>query len=231
MTWRELAAWSAHEKALTNGKGRIDAVIAACNAYKLFNGEQPTALTDEEWKEIQSKAHSYHRSIWKHDIHKALSRRTAEPHPAAEPPFNVLYEDSTGGLHCDLAVADAAEPSTAPSEEIMPLADVKWDAPSPASSGDAALEVARFALEELACLGNGNLRGNSNGNCIAIRALDKIARLTPKPVERVTVGFQENHVQVYLDDEGVIQFKERRDAERYAAGLRAELAKEATDSK
>ena len=98
---------------------------------------QPTALTDEEWKEIQSKAHSYHRSIWKNDIDEALSRRTAEPKPAAEPPSNVLYEDSTGGLHCDLAVADAAEPSTAPSEEIMPLADVKWDAPSPAPSGDA----------------------------------------------------------------------------------------------
>lgn len=54
------------------------------------------------------------------------------------------------------------------------------------------------------------------------------ARLTPKPVERVTVG----GLTVYLDGECKYSFADgpfsecKKNAERYAAGLRAELEKQ-----
>ena len=71
--------------------------------------------------------------------------------------------------------------------------------------------------------------------------IDARARLTPKPVERVTVkGACDGQYEIYLDGERVriqngrgdntILFW-KQDAERYAAGLRAKLAKEAADGK
>ena len=45
---------------------------------------------------------------------------------------------------------------------------------------EGALTIAVDALEELSRLGNGNMRGNSFGNDIAIRALDQIEQRTPE---------------------------------------------------
>ena len=100
-----------------------------------------------------------------------------------------------------------------------------------AAERDKAWEPAKVALEKLACLGNGPHQGNSDGNVIAVRALDAVrARLTPpqEPKERVVVcvhllddsfgGFD-----VRVDDQLIAQFTGKHEAERYAAGLRAEI--------
>lgn len=194
-------------------------------------GPQTTALT-VTLDECRNILHDYEETVPhnKHisrsevlyaAINDVLSRRTADPQPEANghcPACANGQDLSKGeGTHREGTVEHPAEPSPAP-------------------SGDAALEVARIALEELACLGNGNLRGNSNGNCIAIRALDKIARLTPKPVERVTVGqyaySDKCWYEARLDGKASrVRFDRIEDANTFAAGLRAELAKEAADGK
>ena len=218
MTWRELAAWSAHEKALTNGKGRIDAVIAACNAYKLFNGEQPTALTDEEWKEIQSKAHSYHRSIWKHDIHKALSRRTAEPQPAEPSPA------PSGDVIEQIKAILAREFPALPilhgklSKEIYSVASADLLANPPQEWLDK-----RDAEWEAAFINSMDSRCDTTAYLRDIRA-----RLTPNPVERVTVTA---NAEVLIDGKSIGTFVTITDALKYASIRRAELAKEAEDAK
>ena len=215
---------------------------------------------------------------------RVLSRRAAEQQPEAEPPSNVLYEDSTGGLHCDLAVADAAEPSTAPSEEIMPLADVKWDAPSPAPSGDEELLELVFKahssnsftwnwsdhfkkglraviatvreydrdhtpshppaewLERVdkaivySCYDYGEI-GMIKPNELANKVR---ARLTHKPVERVTLGSIAAEINGAVHEalqlplgikESDDLFNKVRELSTKYAELRAELAKEATDAK
>ena len=265
---------------------------------------QPTALTDAYWlihyedksvpvevyggdgaeeaaKEIYAKrstSWNCHLFVEYSAVETLLSRRTAEPKPAAEPPSNVLYEDSTGGLHCDLAVADAAEPSTAPSEEIMPLADVKWDAPVPAPSGDEELLELVFKahssnsftwnwsdhfkkglraviatvreydrdhtpshppaewLERVdkaivsSCYDYGEI-GMIEPNELANKVR---ARLTHKPVERVTVRLNGIKWEVRRDGSFMHEFIgscAEELANALAAGLRAELAKESSDGK
>ena len=263
-----------------NAIDEIDTILSLPEAHP-----QPTAMTDEERAVIWNSFAENSRYKWSEDVYKAielaLSRRTAEPQPAAEPPSNVLYEDSTGGLHCDLAVADAAEPSTAPSEEIMPLADVKWDAPSPAPSGDvievmkaAHLKaVHKFNMERTDGCFNGNsafhagmtaaykvaradLLANPPQELLdtiekAVReaawnaynggtsfgyslAKDVRARLTPKPVERVTVRLNGIKWEVRRDGSFMHEFIgscAEELANALAAGLRAELAKEVANAK
>ena len=89
---------------------------------------QPTALTDEVWDTLRDCVESMSAAQLTffgclEKAKRVLSRRTAEPQPAAaEPPANVLYEDSNGGLHRDLG---AAEPSPTPQHDAtrLPLAD------------------------------------------------------------------------------------------------------------
>jgi hypothetical protein len=54
-----------------------------------------------------------------------------------------------------------------------------------------AFNIAKDALMELSCLGNGKQVGNSNGNTIAFRALQKIHALTApsKPETRILTSF------------------------------------------
>lgn len=61
------------------------------------------------------------------------------------------------------------------SKRPMPDSEAIWTLDGIPISDHAAKEIYRLrqVLEELACLGNGEHRGNSIGNTIAIKALEK----------------------------------------------------------
>lgn len=61
-----------------------------------------------------------------------------------------------------------------------------------------ALQVARKALEELSCLGNGLYRGNSVGNEIAASAYDKTADLDTE-IDKARLDDLVSDLTVYHD--------------------------------